>query len=143
LVADDLAFENMTCQKIFDEIRSALDQDKIPDKDHYYHHPEIQVATFAIDLGMKPYELSEHWKKNNIFVDIETEKLKERVTRAILTFKAKKIEKMILENSNRLKEIQGDKDAMEEIFFCLSQQIKYETLRKKIQGDELGRTIIK
>ncbi len=143
LLADEIVFENKICLKIFDEVHAALEQEKIPDKDHYYHHPDIEIATFAIDLGMKPYELSGHWEKNNIFVDLETEKLKERITRALLTFKAKKIEKMILDNAKKLKEIQGNKEAIEEIFFCLSQQIKFEGLRKKIQSGELGRTIIK
>lgn len=143
ILNDEIRFDNELCQQVFNEISASLDQEIIRDKDFFFQYRGKEIAAFAIDLCMTPYSLSHNWKKNNIYVDLETDKLKEHITRAILTFKAKKIEKMILENSKRLKEIQGTKDAFEEITYCLNKQIKYEEVRKKIQANELGRTIIK
>jgi DNA primase len=143
IVNDEIRFDNEHCQKIFDEIAASLDQEIIRDKDFFFQYPDKEIAILAIDLCMVPYSLSHNWKKNDITVPLETDDLNLHIISALHTFKAKKIEKMIMENAKKLKEIQGNKDALEEITYFLTNQIKYEEIRKKIQADELGRTIIK
>jgi hypothetical protein len=115
----------------------------IPDKDYFLHHSNPTLATLAIDLVILPYELSHHWEKNQIYVQLEAEHLTDSVYAALFNFKAKKIERMITDNQKKLKTLKSAKDDLEEITQCLMSQKNLEEIRRRIQSQGLGRTIIK
>jgi hypothetical protein len=54
---------------------------------------EISGAT--VDLIFTPYELSLNWAKNNIVVETEEMRMRLHIDHTILSFKARKIKKMI------------------------------------------------
>jgi hypothetical protein len=114
-----------------------------PDKDYFLHHSDPIIATLAIDLIILPYELSHHWEKNQIYVQPESERLPESVFPALYNFKAKKVERMIAENEKKLKEITSTNEDKDNATHYITQQIRLLQMRMKIQGKELGRTIIK
>jgi DNA primase len=143
LLRDEITFDEPVCRQIFSEMAELQQKGVIPDKDFFLHHPDPILATLAIDLIILPYELSHHWAENHIYVQPEIDRLLESVYPALYNFKAKKIERMIADNQKRLKEIKTAKEDIEEITLCLNQQKKLQEIRRRIQGKELGRTIVK
>jgi DNA primase len=141
LVADEIAFESPLCQQIFTEMAELQEKGVIADKDYFLHHANLMVATLAIDLTILPYELSHQWARNNIYVQPESDRLLESIYPAIYAFKAKKIERMIADNQQKLKD-QARLDAAS-VTELLNQRKKLLDIRGRIQGKELGRTIIK
>jgi DNA primase len=143
LIDDEIDFDTPVCRQIFREMADIRQKGVLADKDYFLHHPDPIIATMAIDLIILPYELSHHWEKNKIVVQPEIERLLDSVYSALYTFKARKIEKMITENQKRLKEIKSTKEDFEEVMLCLQKQKRLEGIRSRIQGRELGRTIIR
>lgn len=143
LVRDEIQFETPLCKDIFNEMAELQQKGVIPDKDYFLHHSNPTLATLAIDLVILPYELSHHWEKNQIYVQLEAEHLTDSVYAALFNFKAKKIERMIADNQKTLKSLKSEKDDLEEITRCLMSQKKFEEIRRRIQSQGLGRTIIK
>ncbi|MCX6249316.1 MAG: DNA primase [Bacteroidetes bacterium] len=111
--SDELSFDDPVCQQIFNEMAASLEQEKIADKDHFFHHTDINISTLAIDLCVPSYELSTNWKKNRIYVDLEHQSSVDSINSAVLTFKVRKIDRMILDISNKLKEAGSDEEAMQ------------------------------
>lgn len=143
LLHDEIEFETPVCRKIFDEMAELQQKGVIPDRDYFLHHSDPILATLAIDLVILPYELSHHWAKNQIYVQPESEYLFDSVYAALYSFKAKKIERLITENQKKLKTLKSTIEDIEEITQCLLLQRKLEEIRKRIQGKELGRSVIK
>jgi len=131
------------CRQIFNEMAELQQKGVIPDKDYFLHHPDPILATLAIDLIILPYEYSHGWEKKQVFMQFEIDRLLDFVYPALHGYKAKKIERMIADNQKRLKEIKSAKEDIEEITNCLTQQKRLQEIRRRIQGKELGRTIIK
>jgi len=143
LVRDEIPFESPVCRQIFNEMAELQQKGVIPDKDYFLHHPDPILATLAIDLIILPYEYSHGWEKKQVFMQFEIDRLLDFVYPALHGYKAKKIERMIADNQKRLKEIKSAKEDIEEITNCLTQQKRLQEIRRRIQGKELGRTIIK
>ena len=135
---DEIKFENPICQRIFDEIAGFQQKGINADKDYFLHHSDPDVSSLSIDLSIIPYELSGNWEKNQIFVNHESEKLKDSVYSAVLSFKAKKIERMIEEIQKKLKEPGSHEDLM----ILMDQLRKLKATSIKI-NDQLGRIIIR
>jgi DNA primase len=135
--SDEIKFENPYCQRIFDEF-AGFQQGVIEGKDHFLHHSDPEIASFSIDLSLTPYELSGNWEKNQIFVNHESEKLKDSVCSAVLAFKAKKIERMMEEIQKKLKNPASNEDVM----ILMAQLVKLKTTSIEI-NDQLGRIIIR
>ena len=142
LLRDEILFETPLCQQIFNEMAELERKEIIADKDYFLHHKDPTIATLAIDLTILPYELSHNWEKNQIHIPLESDRLVECINSALLAFKAKKIERMISENQKKLRDDQSTIGAAE-ITEILNQRKKYLEIRQRIQGKELGRTIIK
>ncbi len=143
LVRDEIPFETPVCRQIFNEMADLQQKGVFPDKDYFLHHPDPILATLAIDLIILPYEYSHGWEKKQVFMQFEIDRLLEFVYPALHGYKAKKIERMIADNQKRLKEIKSANEDIEEITNCLTQQKKLQEIRRRIQGKELGRAIIK
>jgi DNA primase len=143
LVRDEIKFESVVCQQIFNEMADLQKKSIFPDKDYFLHHPDPILSNFAINLIILPYELSHHWEKNHIYIQPEIERLLSSIYPAIYSFKAKKIEHMISDNQKKLKELTSSDEDIAAISQCLQQQIRFEEIRRRIQSQELGRTIIK
>lgn len=143
LIRDEIPFETPVCRQIFNEMAELQQKGVIPDKDYFLHHADPILATLAIDLIILPYEYSHGWEKKQVFMQFEIDRLLDFIYPALHGYKAKKIERMIADNQKRLKEIKSAKEDIEEITDCLTQQKKLQEIRRRIQGKELGRTIIK
>jgi len=138
ILSDEIKFENPHCQRIFDEFAGFQQKGIIEDKDHFLHHSDPDIASLSIDLSITPYELSGNWEKNQIFVNHESEKLKDSVCSAVFAFKAKKIERMMEEIQKKMKEPVSNEDLM----ILMAQLVQLKTTSMAIH-DQLGRIIIR
>ncbi len=103
LARDEIVFENPLFQKIFNEYKQFIDKNEIPDIRYFTSYRDENIRNLAIEQMSQPYELSEKWKENKIYVNGEEQKLKQTVTSSILALKDKVIKKMIFEIEKSLK----------------------------------------
>ncbi len=99
---DELGFDNKIYAAIFEEYIAGLDKDQIPERSFFLGHEEKEIAYAAVDLVFTPYELSQNWKKNNVMIDIEEERLIVRLDYSLLSFKARKIDRLLEELHKKL-----------------------------------------
>jgi len=105
LKSDEISMHDKLLQQIFDEYEHALEKGNILASDYFVQHPDAHISKLAIDLMSSPYELSENWLKKKIVVKSESDNLKKLVTSCVLSFKAKKVDQMILENQKEMSRI--------------------------------------
>ena len=108
--ADDLNFNNAIYQMIFDEYQSLLAQEREVDEKDFINHEMEQVRSACADLLSTPYELSENWEANRIYVTTEDRKLNKLVDSCLLAFKIKKIQVNMASIQNKLKNTSTDED---------------------------------
>jgi DNA primase len=108
--ADDLSFNSAVYQMIFDEYRQLLSKGEKADEKVFINHEMEQVRSTCADLLSTPYELSENWEKNRIFVTTEDHKLNQLVDSSLLSFKIKKIETNISSIQQKLKNTAEEED---------------------------------
>jgi DNA primase len=107
---DDLSFNNAVYQMIFDEYFQLMSQDNDVDEKDFINHEMEQVRSTSADLLSSPYELSENWEKNRIYVSKEDSKLKQLVDSCLLSFKIKKIEVIMNEVQQKLRSTEDQED---------------------------------
>ncbi len=135
---DEIKLEHPEYRLIFDEYVHQLSQGVVPDENHFIQFQDSRIAKIAIDLLSDPYELSFNWAKNKIHVKQEQDNLKELVASSVLSFKAKKIDQMILANQKEMKENTSEEDAM----VLLQKHINLKQVSREI-NKQLSRIVTK
>jgi DNA primase len=136
LTEDELNFQNPLYQHILSEFADGVEKNMILTEKHFVHHPDPGIAQIAIDLMATPYELSEGWKTNKIWVTLEQEILRETVISSVLSFKSKKVEQMIAQNQKQIKEATGE----EEVIQLMQRQQRLKQISRTINR-RLGRIV--
>ena len=108
--SDEIYFQNATYQLIFNEYESAIEKDFIPDEQYFINHADEKISQLTIELISTPYELSPNWLKKRILVKTEKDSLKLLVVSSVLSFKAKKVDKMIIDNQKEIQKAGNDED---------------------------------
>ncbi len=140
LQRDEITFTHEPYQKIFDDYVDFMERDELPDEKHFINHTNKSVASAAIDLLTSPYQLSENWESvARIEVVTEAIKLKAAVENSVLSFKAKKIEILIAENQQEIKEAEAA-ERYENFPDLLNRQKELKAISKEINR-QLGRVI--
>lgn len=137
LLADNLGFSDAICQGIFNIFVEALQNQQIPSQESFIHHQEDAIRSFTIDILSQAHELSENWlTRHGIEVAQEIHSLKKVVFDSIYAYKLRKIEIMMKELKEKLK------DATDEIetISILEQQLNLEKIRKAL-AKELSRIV--
>ncbi|MFH1936050.1 MAG: DNA primase [Bacteroidota bacterium] len=136
ILRDDLEFESALYGRIFNEFVAARERDEIPNDTFFKLHEDPEIAHAVIDLMVSPYELSENWEKNNIIIEEEPKRIKKLVVTAMLSFKAKKLDKIITAKQKKMQEITDQK----EVELLLSELRNLKASNIQI-NKELGRII--
>jgi len=134
---DEMEFENTIFQSIFNEYKTGMETDSIPNRSSFLSHSNQEISNIAVNLVFSPYELSENWHKNNIMVTTEETRLHMHVMLSLHAFKSRKLDKMMTETRKKLSaattpEEQG---ALMKTF----QELKKQSIRINKEG--LGRII--
>jgi len=105
LKSDEIGFHDAGLQLIFNEFDHALENGTILTGEYFSQNPDVKLSKLAIDLMATPYELSDNWLRKRIPVKHESDNLIKLITSCVLSFKAKKIDQMILDNQKELNEV--------------------------------------
>ena len=135
---DELEFDNKVYAVMFEEYRAGLDMDQVPERSFFLGHEEKEIAYATVDLIFTPYELSENWLKHNVMIDMEEDRLIVRLDYALLSFKARKIDRLLEDLHKKLQ----SNDSVEDVIMV---QTKFRDLKaKSIQiHKKLNRIVIR
>ena len=140
LKSDDIKFNNQQFQKIFDIYAEHLLEEKIPDEKFFINHESRKLSSTAIELLTSPYNLSENWEaRARIEVTDESQRLKTAVINSVLSFKARKIEQLIADNQEKIKDAEHE-ERYEEIPELIKQQQELKSISRTINL-QLGRVV--
>lgn len=143
---DEVNFEVPEHQLFLEEIENCLRNYYVPDEKYYIHHSNPIISSIAIKYS-EEYNLSPHWAdRYKIKIPYHEDELEKIIQYLVLSFKEKKLRKMLSEKRNILKKAEAGEET-EEIKITkqliLKEISKLEEekklLNQKIRG---GRTIV-
>lgn len=117
LEEDQLKFENPIYNKIFDEYKKATLNGQTVSESFFANHPDKEIAQTTILLITSPYHLSENWEKNQIFVKLESDELKQNAIEILMAFKLRLIGKQLKEIAKKMQHVTDEAE-----IFVLQQQ---------------------
>ncbi len=141
---DQLDFENPQCQAIFNIFEEAFHNQQLPDEKIFTEHADSAIQKLAIDLQTNQYNLSNNWEhRHKIYVLTEEENLKPAVLHAVYDFKLKKLEKMIKETQDKVKEREGasPQEDDEKVIINLLETLNNLSIKRKQFAAELQRVV--
>ena len=133
---DEIVFETEKYRLLFQSIAERYNDHGF-DQNYFIQNTDKKLQSSFIDLMTFPYNLDD-WERKEIFVDSEEKKLKRAVMEAIYAYKSKRVERMIKETQQMLKDamlIGGDMEVY------LKKQLKLEEVKREINR-VLGRTVL-
>ena len=136
LQEDEMEFKNEFFQQLFNEILEGLQKEEFRASDYFSRHRDIRIASFVADVLSEKYELSENWKKKDIFILGKEEKLVQATEETILSFKEKRIAEKIESLSKDFLNIKDDNERA----LKFKEIGKYTELRQLIKS-KLNRVI--
>ncbi len=109
-------FDNQMYQRIVQECRQLLLHGKPINFAHFANHPEEKIQQLAINLNTTPVEYSHNWEKKwDIFLQMQKmpdENFYEDALYSVRRFRQRKIERLLRENRQKIKEaaVRGDEE---------------------------------
>lgn len=141
---DDLRFDHVPCQEIFDHFADKRDNDELPGSDTLTRHPDNAVRELTIDLLSTKYSLSPNWgERHKIYVVGEEEDLKPRLMQAVYAFKLRKLEKMIDANQQMIQEAESGENNDDEVLMGLLESSRDLKIKHRQFAAALNRVITK
>lgn len=139
LFHDELNFVNPINQLLLDEFVHQLKDDRIPNESYFTHHVNPAISQLAIQLTEDNHLLSDNWvEKYGIHIEHESLNVKKTVEQALYIYKDKRLQDMIFE----LKESLKDNSNFDDVMMTLAEIKKYEAFKSRV-NQLLGRTIVK
>ncbi|AWV98123.1 DNA primase [Arcticibacterium luteifluviistationis] len=129
-------FQSVQLNKILELYRDEYEAGRLPETSFFTSHPDEQVQKKVVDWLSPPYELSESWKKYEIFIPNYIDSLDDLSYRNILRIKKERFEGDYMKLIEKLSSIE-DADEQEEL---LLQAMKIKKLVQKL-ADQLGSVI--
>lgn len=136
LQEDELELKDPVYKTIFNEYADLIEKDESPDEKYFIFHQDKEIAQATSDLVIPKYTLSDQWEERKIYTASEAEHLFESIERAILSFKAKKIEQLIGENQQEIKREEDE----ENMLILMKKQIDLKRISNDI-NQKLSRII--
>lgn len=134
---DQMTFENPIHQVVLDEFVHELENNRIPDLQHFSMSPNPLISGFVINNVLNNYELSAKWKNFGVEVPEEVTNLKRGTQHLLYSLKEKKLNAYILEKQDQLK-VAGE-DGTEAI---MKEIIRLTHLKSRV-NKLLGRIVVK
>lgn len=137
-LGDGLEFSHPLYSRILEELKTALAENAETDSRFFTQHPDPEINAFAAEALFGKYKLSDDWTGiHEIAVLNEEENFKQDIFSALLYFKIRKIEMLIEENQEALKNA-----SEEEIEPLMQKQVHLLDYRKQLT-QIIGTTVIK
>ncbi|MCF8464475.1 MAG: DNA primase [Flavobacteriales bacterium] len=137
LLEDEIKFENELFKSVFDEFAQMFKEKKIPTEQHFITHHNPEISSLAVNFFAQPHVVSERWKEHNVVTLMEEDKLKQSILSSLNVLKLRKLETMITETRDLLK------NAEEEQLMELMEKLNRQLSVRKVLAKEIGSTILK
>jgi DNA primase len=135
---DGLELSDPVLHQIMAEYIKVRGEQRFPELAMFASHHSEEVRNASVNLLAFPYALSDRWQnQHEIITRTEEDRLKEAVTRAIVSYKAHKISAMIAEVQEKLKTA-GDTEFAE----LIEQNMSLKSIEMRL-NQILGRDIIR
>lgn len=133
---DGLSFSNSLMNKIYQLFKEKVDEEVEIKESALVSHEDQEISRFVIESLMEKYSLSVNWiEKHNILTITEEEILDKKVHKGICSWRLNKVQSMLEERQQRLKE---NPNEYEELLPEMTRLIE----AKKALASELGRIIL-
>ena len=123
LQGDGIRFENEIYNRIVDAVQAATENGNVPDEHYFVNHPDEKLASEVIGIIATPYELSDNWKKNKIYVKQEEDDLLKTIITTLNPLRTKLISRYLKDITTKIKTTTDEAE-----IFLLQQQ--YFELKK-------------
>ena len=100
---DGLKPEDAIFQKIMDEYKRPADEDIKLNTNHFTNNSDSDLSSKSIELLSTPYELSDNWEKNKIFVKKEEDDLFHFALQLLMSYKSRLISKKLKSITEQMK----------------------------------------
>ena len=139
--ADEIKFNNISYQAIFDEFANTIIDNSFPDEMIFINHADEKIRKIASDMIISPYTLSKNWKeKYDILVLTEEMQniLSQEVITSVFAFKSNFVDEEITKKQKELKSTKNSDDIK-----ILMQEIKKLKNVSNLINKKLGRVVTK
>lgn len=139
---DDMKFENVVFNTIFNEYKKGVENNILYKSDHFVRHQDLEISKTAADIMATKHEISPNWQTQKVLIATEVDKLDNAVLPSVYAFKSAWVRKEISEIQDRINAISETGGGETEIMELMKRQIKLDHLKSLLLSDKLGRTII-
>jgi DNA primase len=140
LELDGIVLEYETFAGIYNQYYQKFIEEGItPQPRDLLKNENMEMQQTVTELISNPYELSAKWaEKHRIYTTSELDHLEKKVVNALLSFKQKKVEQMILRLQDRLKTV-NEEETINHILMELKELLEM----KMVFAGRLGRVVVK
>ena len=135
-----ITMKNPTFRKIYEEYKSMREAQEPIEINHFINHPDPEVCNVVVDLLTydENYPISKLWKRFDIVVESEQDRLPTALPRAVILYKSKVIDDIIAELYPRLDDPSLSDEEKDEI----TRQITILNQERKLISKKLERLIV-
>lgn len=135
-----ITMKNPTFRKIYEEYKSMREAQEPIEINHFINHPDPEVCNAVVDLLTydENYPVSKLWKRFDIVVESEQDRLPTALPRAVILYKSKVIDDIIAELRLRL----NDTSLSEEEQIEITRQISILNQERTSISKKLERLIV-
>ncbi|MCB0817058.1 MAG: hypothetical protein KDB77_06010, partial [Flavobacteriales bacterium] len=138
LATDDIQLDEELLQAVYLDYRRRHNLGEAVDGSTYARHEEATWRDLAIDLLSERHALSPNWReKHRIYTTREREVLLDAIEEAIILLKERRVDRLILERQDELKEAGNEEDQL-----LVLQQIVKLNLVKQEFAKRTGRVVV-
>jgi DNA primase len=123
---DELKFENLLYDKLFEEVADLLTSGKKIDQHYFTRHPDSDIAHISVELCATKYYLHKFWEKRGTYVQTAEDNLKEYLPNLIHQYKRKVMQKAQDKTVKRIKALQNKDADNKEIYSLLEEKRNIE-----------------
>lgn len=135
-----ITMKDPTFRKIYEEYKSMREAQEPIEITHFINHPDPEVCNAVVDLLTydENYPISKLWKRFDIVVESEQDRLPTALPRAVILYKSKVIDDIIAELYPRLNDSSLSDEEKDEI----TRQITILNQERKLISKKLERLIV-
>ena len=134
---DEISFQTPAYNAILKEYNKLIDEEIIPDAQHFINHSDTQLSASVIELLFSPYQLA-NWGKHRINVATEEMELLKSTLKKINKLKLKIVSKFLVDILEKLKVETNE----EEIILLQNRHKRFKELQKEY-ADKLSIIVLK
>ncbi|NBC81762.1 MAG: DNA primase [Bacteroidetes bacterium] len=112
---DELSFSHAIYQEIFSAAKEMIENNNF-EINYFTKHPNENITHTTVEFVTPHYNLSKIWSKNDNYIETEDMRLKEIVPEALIALKKDRINQMLKDNEQQIKNAQlnADQELMQE-----------------------------